>query len=154
MRKFEDKDRQKKKDRITLGDNPAGLDKETLDRLETAVSESLKDGRLPCPAGWKIAKDMGIPKIAVGAMMDRLGIRVTDCQIGFFKVEKTPYEGMKKENPPEEIIKELEELHRAGELKCSSIFELAGRLKTTPLKLSDAANFLGLKILGCQLGCF
>jgi hypothetical protein len=39
-------------------------------------------------------------------------------------------------------------------LTCSTVFELARRLKKKPLKLSEAANVLGLKIRDCQLGCF
>ena len=154
MRQFEDIDRQKKKERIKLGDNPANLTTDVLQRLEAAVKGSLKDGYIPCPTGWKIAKDMGIPKMAVGAMMDRLGVRVTDCQIGFFRVDKTPYEGVKKEEPSDEVVKRLKELEEAGELNCTAVFALAHSLRTTPMTISEAANVLGMKIRGCQLGCF
>jgi len=154
MRDFSDKDRRKKKTRIQLPENPANLPKETLQQLETAVTASLKDGYLYCPTAWKIAKDFDVPRIAVGSVMDKLGVRITDCQIGFFKVDKTPYLGTAPQEPLPELTAGLRELDAACNLNCPTIFELARRFKTTPLKVSEAANILGLKIRGCQLGCF
>ena len=53
-----------------------------------------------------------------------------------------------------ELAAGLRELDASGRLTCSAVFELARRVKTTPLKVSEAANILGLKIRSCQLGCF
>ncbi|MBN2123516.1 MAG: hypothetical protein JW821_04430 [Deltaproteobacteria bacterium] len=154
MRDFNDKDRKRKTLRIQLGENPADLPAKTLAKLESAVAAALKDGYLRCPVGWKIAKDLSVPRIAVGPVMDKLGARVTDCQLGFFKVDKTPYPGRAVKEPSPEMVAGLRELDAAGELVCPAIFKLARRLKTTPRRVSEAANILGLKIRGCQLGCF
>ncbi|HQL01358.1 MAG TPA: hypothetical protein PK090_11340 [Smithellaceae bacterium] len=140
--------------RIQLPENPANLPQETLERLGAAVTASLREGYLPCPVAWRIAKDFDIPHIAVGAVMDKLGVRVTDCQIGFFKVDKTPYRALKPEEPSPELTAGLHELDAAGNLTCPTVFELARRFNTSPLKVSEAANILGLKIRACQLGCF
>jgi hypothetical protein len=70
--------------RRKLGENPAHLSPEVIADLESAVRCALKDGCLSCPAGWKIAKDMAVPRIAVGAVMDKVGVRITDCQLGCF----------------------------------------------------------------------
>ncbi len=154
IRDFSEQDRNKKKTRIRLPENPANLTQETLGRLETAVSASLREGYLPCPVAWRIAKDFDVPRIAVGAVMDKRGVRVTDCQIGFFRVDKTPYQGNAPRQPSPELAAGLRELDASGRLTCSAVFELARRVKTTPLKVSEAANILGLKIRSCQLGCF
>ena len=154
MRDFNDKDRTRKSSRKQLGANPADLPPETLDRLEAAVNAALKNGYLSCPAGWKLAKNMNVPRIAVGAVMDKLGVRITDCQIGFFKVDKTPYTGHAPQAPSQDVADGLRELDAAHTLTCSAVFELAHRLKTTPLKVSEAASGMGLKIRDCQLGCF
>ena len=154
MRDFNEQDKQKKKMRIQMPQNPANLPKETLRQLETEVSASLRDGYLPCPVAWKIAKDLDVPRIAIGSVMDKLGVRVTDCQIGFFKMDKTPYLGNAPQEPSSKITTGLHELDAAGNLTCPTTFELARRLKTTPIKVSEAANILGLKIRDCQLGCF
>ncbi|MDD5525686.1 MAG: hypothetical protein PHV90_10645, partial [Smithella sp.] len=154
MRDFNDKDRKKKRSRISLEENPANLSADTLSLLESATSAALKDSYLRCPVAWKIARELNVPRIAVGAMMDKLGARVTECQIGFFKVEKTPYAGTAPREPSPELASSLRELDAADKLTCSAIFEMARQFKTTPLKISEAANILGLKIRKCQLGCF
>lgn len=154
MRQFNERDRSRKSSRKNLGKNPAHLSAEVIAELESAVRAVLKNGYLSCPTGWKVARDMAVPRIAVGAVMDKLGARITDCQIGFFKVDKTPYTGAAEEEPPPEIADALRELDAAGNLTCSTVFELARRLRKKPLKISEAANILGLKIRDCQLGCF
>jgi len=154
MRDFNEKDRKKKTARIQLGENPANLPPETLVRLESAVKAALRDGYLPCPLGLKIAKDMAIPDIAVGGIMDKMGVRITDCQLGFFKVDKILPSDSAPQDPAAEIAAGLRELDAAGNLTCSATFELARRLKTTPMKVSKTANILGLKIRSCKLGCF
>ncbi len=154
MRDFNDKDRKKKRSRISLEENPANLSVDTLSLLESATSASLKDGYLRCPVAWKIARKLNVPKIAVGAMMDKLGARVTECQLGFFNVDKTPYTGPAPQEPSPELTSSLRELDAMDKLTCPAIFELARQFKTTPLKVSEAANILGLKIRKCQLGCF
>lgn len=153
-RDFNEQDKKKKRARIQLPDNPANLPQETLRRLEAAVTTSLREGYLPCPVAWRIAKDFNIPRIAVGAVMDKRGVRVTDCQIGFFRVDKTPYPGDAPQQPSPELAAGLRELDASDHLTCSAVFELARQVKTTPLKVAETANILRLKIRSCQLGCF
>lgn len=132
---------------------PANLPSETLAQLESAVKAVLKDGYLHCPVGWKIAEDMAIPRIAIGPVMDKLGVRIANCQLGFFRVDKTP-PGDESHELSQDIATGLRDLDSAGNLTCAAAFELARRLKITPMKVSKAANALGLKIRSCQLGCF
>ena len=89
MRSFSEADRKKKKIRILIQENPGELSNEVLSQLEDTVKASLKDGYLPCAVAFKIAKEAQVTKVAVGEMTDRLGIRITNCQIGCFKVDKT-----------------------------------------------------------------
>ncbi|MEJ2739026.1 MAG: hypothetical protein P8105_04230, partial [Dehalococcoidia bacterium] len=125
-----------------------------LSELESKVKESLKEGYLACPVAWKIAKDEGVPKIAVGEIADRLGIRVTDCQLGCFRVEKTLYDNPDHEYIHGEIIVELEKLIANNELTCPKVFELARKYKVKPLDIANEVSARGLKFLECQLGCF
>jgi hypothetical protein len=41
-----------------------------------------------CPSGWKLAKDTGVSRLDVGEMTDKLGLRVTDCQLGYLTVKR------------------------------------------------------------------
>jgi hypothetical protein len=154
MRDFNEGDRKKKTSRIRVRENPANLSKEVLAELESKVKDSLKDGYLSCPVGWKIAKDADVPKIAVGEIADRLGIRVTDCQLGCFRVEKTFYDDPDHEHLDGEIVAELEQLIERNELTCPKVFELARKYKVKPLDIAHEVSARGLKFLECQLGCF
>jgi len=154
VRDFNDKDRAKKSQRIKVGENPANLDPEKLALVEATVKAALRDGYLPCPVGWGIAKKMAVPRIAIGAIMDRLGVRVANCQLGFFTVDKTPGLDSNTGEPVPEIDSALRDLDAAHNLTCSTAFELAHRLKARPMTVSARANALGLKIRLCQLGCF
>ncbi|MBE0617268.1 MAG: hypothetical protein IH608_05000, partial [Proteobacteria bacterium] len=93
MRDFNDADRKKKKGRIQLPENPDNLSAEALSRLEAAVRAAVRDGCVACPAGWRVAKEQGVSCLAVGVTIDRLGIRVADCQLGCFAVSKTDHLG-------------------------------------------------------------
>ncbi len=156
MRNFGEADKKKKAGRIRLEPNPANLSKQTLDSLEEQVKAKLKNGYLPCPAAWKIASDAGVPRIAVGAIADQLGHRITDCQIGCFKVDKTPFKEDEATIPSisDDAIKAIKELQQINGLTCEAVFDLARQFKTKPMTVSSHINALGFKVTQCQLGCF
>ncbi|GAB7025017.1 hypothetical protein [Geotalea toluenoxydans] len=154
MRDFNDADRQKKKGRINLPENPDNLSQEALQDLETAVRGAARDGYVPCPSAWRIAADAGISRLAVGAMIDRLGLRITDCQLGCFKVSKTAHTGTVKEPFTEEIARRVAALGEKGEFTCTAAAALARELKVKPMAVAEAANVQKYKIKQCQLGCF
>jgi len=52
--------------------------------LESALKESLVDGRLPCAAAWAAAEKFGIGKMDVSAACETLGIKIRPCQLGSF----------------------------------------------------------------------
>jgi hypothetical protein len=154
MRSFGETDRKKKSTRIQLQENPGELSNEVLSQLEDTVKASLKDGYLPCASAFKIAQEAQIPKVAIGGMTDKLGVRVTNCQIGFFKVDKTPRGGSAHKDLDDIIISKLNALKETNELTCTNVFDLAEQLKITPMVIADAANLRDLRIHKCQLGCF
>jgi len=154
MRDFNEADRNKKKARIQLKKNPANLSDEALSKLEEAVKASLKEGYLPCPVAWKLAEDAGVPRIAVGEITDRFGIRVTNCQLGCFKVDKTVQGYPPDTDLDSEIVSRLETLKGNNELTCAGVFDLARQLKLKPMAIADVMNIRELKIHDCQLGCF
>ena len=59
-------------------------------KLETRIKSALINDRLPCPAAFQIAKDLNLDIKEVGEAVDKLGIKVNDCQLGLFgKPHKT-----------------------------------------------------------------
>jgi hypothetical protein len=154
MRDFNEGDRKKKSARIQIQKNPSNLSEESLSELESVVKASLKDGYLSCPVAWGIARKSNVPKIVVGEITDRLGIRITNCQLGCFKVEKTPYEKSTHTNIDGEVITMLETLKENDQLTCARVFDLARQFKLKPIVIANEMSARGLKIRGCQLGCF
>ncbi len=52
--------------------------------LESAIRGAMIEGRLPCDASWKIAKEFKMAKIRVSAACEKLGIKISHCQLGAF----------------------------------------------------------------------
>ena len=154
MRDFNEADRKKKNTRIRIQENPGNLSKEVLSRLEDMVKASLKGSYLPCAVAFRIAKEIQIPKVAVGEMTDRLGIRITDCQTGCFKIDKAIHDNSTHEDHDDGIASRLYALKETNELTCANVFDLAEQLKSTPMAIAEAANLRNLKIHNCQLGCW
>lgn len=151
---FTEADKKHKQARIQIQENPGDLSKEMLLQVRDLVKASLQDGNLRCTVAFKISDDAKIPRIAVGAMADKLGIRITNCQIGCFKVGKTIHDNHAGKKIDDPIITMLEALRKNDELTCASVFELAAQLKLSPMAIADVANLGKLKIRRCQLGCF
>lgn len=154
MRDFNDADRKKKSGRIQLPDNPGNLSEETRARLRAAVEGAAQEGAVSCPAAWRLAKDEGVSRLDVGVTIDSLGIRVVDCQLGCFAVEKTALRAAEPPPADDEVGRRVEALSASGHLTCPNLFALARELHVVPAVVSDAANRLGRKLRGCQLGCF
>jgi hypothetical protein len=154
MREFGESDKKKKSGRISMPENPANLSGEQLSRLADAVNSSLKEGYLPCGAAFKIARDEGVPRIAVGAMTDKLGVRVSNCQIGCFKVDKILHRAEANKSVDDIVLTRLEGLKAEDALTCVNVHGLARELKMTPMAVADVANARDMKVRQCQLGCF
>jgi hypothetical protein len=154
MRDFNEADKQKKQGRIQIQENPCGLSEDMLARLDKKIKESAQDSHLPCGKAFRIAEEYDVPKIAVGERVDRLGIRITNCQIGCFKVDKNLHENIDAAKMNKEVIVALDKLNNADALNCAGVFELSRQFQLTPMAVADAANSKGLKVRRCQLGCF
>ena len=137
MRDFNEGDRKKKSVRIQIQKNPGNLSEELLSQLEGTVKAALKDGYLSCPVAWGIARKSNVPKIAVGEITDRLSIRITNCQLGCFKIEKTPYDKSVHKNIDSEVITMLETLKEKDQLTCARVFDLARQFKLKPIVIAN-----------------
>lgn len=151
---FDDADRVKKTERVPVKRESGNKSKAgPPSELAEAIKAALADGWLPCIKAFEISKKLRVPLATVGNTADDLGIRVVNCQLGFFKVDKTAGEPDEKTVRPD-VSEALEPLIAAGPLTCAGIFGLAKRLKVRPLEIADAANQRQAKIHHCQLGCF
>jgi len=57
---------------------------EPVGELETALAAEARDGRIPCPAVFRVAERLGVPRAEAGRAVNRLGIKITGCQLGCF----------------------------------------------------------------------
>lgn len=54
------------------------------DDLRERLERDTVNGRISCDACWDTARAVGIPKLAVAAACERLGLKVSPCQLGAF----------------------------------------------------------------------
>ncbi len=53
-------------------------------QLEARIKASLVKGRLPCPVAFKISEEMKVSKKEIGEACNKMGIKVSNCQLGCF----------------------------------------------------------------------
>jgi hypothetical protein len=53
-----------------------------------------------------------------------------------------------------ELIVKLQEMYPEGKLSCSEARELAAKWDITPGDMGELCDQAGIKIFGCELGCF
>jgi hypothetical protein len=54
-------------------------------KLEEAILERSKGGKLPCAMCFKIAEDFGISKREMGKILNKMKIKISQCQLGCFE---------------------------------------------------------------------
>jgi hypothetical protein len=148
-REFNDADRIKKQSRVAAkaeGAVPAGL--------EEAIKAGLDKGYLPCPTAWAIAGRFKTARSAVGQAADALGIRISNCQLGCFKVDKNLHAELSEETVNGKALEAIGSYQGENKLTCSGAFKLAKEIGVRPMDVADAANLRHIKIRECQLGCW
>jgi hypothetical protein len=55
------------------------------DKLEKVILKKAKAGKLPCAMCFKIAEDFGISKREIGKVLNKMKIKISQCQLGCFE---------------------------------------------------------------------
>jgi len=58
---------------------------ENRKQLEETILKKSKEGKLPCAACFKIAEDFGISKKEMGEILNRIKVKISQCQLGCFE---------------------------------------------------------------------
>jgi hypothetical protein len=154
-RVFGEEDRRNKQGRIISKASARNtISSSDATQLDEAIKAALKDGFLTCPTAFGIASRLRIPLQWVGDAVDKLGIRIVECQLGCFKIEKTAWNGQDQGLVNLPIVEQIEAILVAGPFTCYAAFDIARRMKIRPCKVGEAANKSRFKIRDCQLGCF
>ena len=54
-------------------------------KIEEAILEKSKKGKIPCAVCFKIADDLGIPKKELTKVLNEMKIKISQCQLGGFE---------------------------------------------------------------------
>ncbi|MCJ7809683.1 MAG: hypothetical protein MUP26_05395, partial [Desulfobulbaceae bacterium] len=57
---------------------------EVSGNLREKIQASLSDNRLPCSVAWDIARAFALRKMEVSSACEKLGIKISHCQLGAF----------------------------------------------------------------------
>ena len=112
------------------------------------------EGRLPCARALGIARRLNVSPGEIGDALNRLNFRIIDCQLGCFGSGKITPDEIESLQAPEVLIKEILASLVGGRLPCSTAFEVARKVKTSPNEIGKAVANQQVKISSCQLGCF
>jgi len=123
-------------------------------RLEEEVIASLVDGYLPCAVALNLSKRLEVEAKEIGDTVDTLGIRISDCQLGCFKIEKALHNDLEGRIFSEEITGRIEKSLLGGHLPCKTAHDISREFKVNIKEVGDTATKMRVKIIKCQLGCF
>ncbi len=112
------------------------------------------DDQLPCAVAFKIDRELKVSPREVGKTADKLGIRIVNCQLGCFQVEKATHQNLNGIDIKKMLLEEIEASLVNDNLPCTVALEVARRLKVAPKEVGDTATKQKIKISSCQLGCF
>lgn len=64
------------------------IEQKWVDQVTPEIVEAVKakavEGKITCPKARKLADDLGVANLVVGAAADQAGLRVENCDLGCF----------------------------------------------------------------------
>jgi hypothetical protein len=124
--------------------------------LAKDVRDGSIDGRLPCARAFDIAELNHAAPPQVRETADRLGARISRCQLGLFGFEDLGERRLVRALPkvPESLASRVRESLIDGRLPCAAAWRLADDEGLPRLLLGCACETIGVRVAPCQLGCF
>lgn len=55
------------------------------EKIEKAILEKAKGGKIPCPVCFKIADEFGISRKEMGRILNEMKLKISQCQLGCFE---------------------------------------------------------------------
>lgn len=124
--------------------------------LETRLKGSLRDDRLPCASAFEVSKELDLPPAEVGDEADRLGIRISRCQLGIFGYDAFGQKGLLQSfvEVPGDLTAALNAAATENGIPCVGLWCVAEEHGLPYVAVGCAVETLGLRVTSCQLGCF
>jgi hypothetical protein len=130
------------------------LKEEKKQILEEEMGASAVNGQIPCAVAFRIAEKLKLVPRVIGDKANELKVRIINCQLGCFYVEKATHEDLEGRVIDPRLTGEVQAALVQGKLPCRVAFQIAEKLKAGRKQVGDAATKLKIKIADCQLGCF
>jgi hypothetical protein len=54
------------------------------DEIKERIRAAAPEGRIPCPAAFRLASELGISRKELGELLNEMKIKITQCQLGCF----------------------------------------------------------------------
>lgn len=54
------------------------------EELHAKIRAAAPEGRIACAAAFRLARELSIPILEMGKLLDQLGIKIKHCQFGCF----------------------------------------------------------------------
>lgn len=122
--------------------------------LEEKIRASAVNGQIPCATAFRVAEKLQLAPRMIGDKANQLKVRIINCQLGCFYVEKATHEDLEGKFIDPRLTGEVQGALIEGKLPCKTAFQIAEKLKAGRKQVGDAATKLKIKIADCQLGCF
>lgn len=62
----------------------SAIDKEIKLKLLKEIEAALVSGSLPCASAWKVSKNLGVEKLVLSDLCNKMKIKISACQLGAF----------------------------------------------------------------------
>ncbi|MBU1050709.1 hypothetical protein KKG90_11875 [Candidatus Bipolaricaulota bacterium] len=124
--------------------------------IESMVLTTLRDGRLPCAFAFRLAREHNWSAAQVGAEADRLGVRISRCQLGLFGYDCFRQKGLVQQlaDIPGDVAISLRAAAVDETIACAALWRIAEEHGLPRIAIACAAETMGLLVSPCQLGCF
>jgi len=123
------------------------------EKITGAVREKSTDNAITCARAHAIASELGVDPMDVGVAIDRLEIKIKNCQLGFFSKGRDRVDIPGEEIDPG-LVKAIEAALTDGRLTCLSAWDLAEQYGKSRIFIARVCEKIGIKISRCQLGTF
>ena len=122
--------------------------------MENIISNLSNNNEIACNTACGIAESSSVATQEVGEILDRLNIKLIQCQLGLFG-----YYPDKKVIQPQPLTNQslsdlIGRMLIKGKLPCKNAWDIADKLNISKKEVSCGCETLGIKISSCQLGAF